>query len=322
MSDIRILFLRGGAIGDFIMTLPALAALRQRWPDAYIELAGYPRTARLAWNAGIINRFVSLDNAGMAGFFSYRPKIPAEQAAYLKLFDLVVSYLYDPDEILALNMRMAGVKNFVRGDPMVKDIHAVEYLFKPLAELAIYPEGAEYPVLPVTPDQAERGRQIIKTDRPVLLLHPGSGSLRKNWPLENFAALAEAVAESGELSPVFLFGEADDAVRSAYAAAEYAWPCREGLDLTQVCDLISACRAFAGNDSGITHLAAAAGIPTVAVYGPSDHTSWGLRGPHTARVFRERSADGAWDGIWPAVAEVKTRLDTLMTKCGGSAGGL
>lgn len=314
MNDIRILVLRGGAIGDFIMTLPALAALRQRWPEAYIELAGYPRTARLAWNAGIINRFVSLDSAGMAGFFSYRPKIPAEQSAYLKLFDLVVSYLYDPDEILSLNMKMAGVKNFVRGDPMVKDIHAVDYLLKPLAELAIYPEGEEFPVLPITPDQAERGRELIYADKPVLLLHPGSGSPRKNWPLENFAALAEAVAESGEMTPVFLFGEADDAVRSAYAASGCVWPCLEGLELTQVYDVISACRAFAGNDSGITHLAAAAGIPTVAVYGPSDHTAWGLRGPHTAKVYQARNADGSWDGSWPAGAEVKSRLDILLAR--------
>ena len=65
----RFLVLRGGAIGDFIVTLPVLQALRDRWPDAYVEIWGYPHVARLALAAGLAQRVVSLDRAEMARFY-------------------------------------------------------------------------------------------------------------------------------------------------------------------------------------------------------------------------------------------------------------
>ena len=69
-KQIRFLILRGGAIGDFILTLPAIAAVRERWPDAYIELIGYPHIANLALAAGLVDHVDSLDRAEMARFFS------------------------------------------------------------------------------------------------------------------------------------------------------------------------------------------------------------------------------------------------------------
>ena len=64
----RILVVRGGAIGDFIMTLPAIGALRERWPEAHIEILGYPHIAELAQGRYYADAMRSIDAKAMTGF--------------------------------------------------------------------------------------------------------------------------------------------------------------------------------------------------------------------------------------------------------------
>jgi len=128
----RILVLRGGAIGDFLMTLPALQAMREQWPDAHIELVGYPHIAELARTGKTIDASRSLDEAGMARLFSKRPDFEDHQLSYLRSFDMVFSYLHDPCNTVISNIERIGVKKVIQGSPLVTDCHAVDHLLKPL----------------------------------------------------------------------------------------------------------------------------------------------------------------------------------------------
>ena len=74
----KILVIRGGAIGDFILTLPVLAALRERFPDVHRELLGYPRVADLALAAGLVDRVQSIDARPMASFFARGGPLPEQ----------------------------------------------------------------------------------------------------------------------------------------------------------------------------------------------------------------------------------------------------
>src|SRR4051794_39055959 len=106
------------------------------------------------------------------------------------------------------------------------------------------------------------------------VIHPFSGSARKNWPLENFRAMAERL---GRVMPVrWCSGEDDPALPDAVRIP----------DLYELGCWIARARLYVGNDSGITHLAAAVGTPVVAFFGPaSDPAVWGPRGEHV-RVMR------------------------------------
>jgi len=276
--------LRGGALGDFIVTLPVLAALRERWPDAYIELAGYPRTANLALAAGLVEKVESLDRADAARLFSLKPRIPAEQAEHLRSFHLVISFLYDPGGVVRRNMLDIGVKQVLYMDPRPSGRHAADHLFRVLEPLAMYAEGEVVPALRVPRVIPERRLPAAAAEGAVVI-HPGSGNPRKNWPLAGFLGLAEITAASGCGAPVFLFGEADFEVRDAYRRAGAGWPVAEGLDICGVAGLLAACRGYVGNDSGISHLAAALGLPSVVLFGPSDPAVWGPRG-RAVRLMR------------------------------------
>jgi ADP-heptose:LPS heptosyltransferase len=289
----RFLILRGGAIGDFILTLPALAALRRRWPDGQIELVGYPHIAGLAVAGGLADHVTSLEQAEVAQYFSFRPSISEEQAAFIRSFNVVISYLYDPSGVVCRNLERAGAKQVIYGTPRVESGHAVEHLMQPLGRLALFPEGLEYPRLTLGADRVGEGRKTVDAvGARVIAIHPGSGSAKKNWPLDRYLALAERLRAAMALTPLFTVGEADEEIRAALeASAAFSILARTGL--VELAGVLSACVGYVGNDSGITQLAAALGVPAVCLYGPTDPATWAPRGPN-ARVIcaPERTSEG------------------------------
>ncbi len=306
-SDPRILVLRGGAIGDFVITLPALRALRERWPNAHIEMASYPRIADLARSGELVDAVISLDRADMARLFSPRPDMPLDQAGYFRSFAFIISYLYDPSGVVKDNLLAAGAKQVISGSPIVTDSHAIDQLFAPLAELAIYADGNERAQLVLSDDHIRSGRERISLigDR-VAAIHAGSGSNDKNWPLDRFVSLGNRIAGETGLTPFYILGEADSEI--AHGLREQA-PDAAVLSDCSLMDLAGALAAsdlYVGNDSGVTHIAAAVGIPVVALFGPSDADLWCPRGtnvrllrgnPPTKQGLAAISADAAWEQI-------------------------
>ncbi|MFH0954106.1 MAG: glycosyltransferase family 9 protein [Verrucomicrobiota bacterium] len=301
----RILVLRGGAIGDFILTVPAIQALRDRWPDAYIELVGYPHIANLALAGGLVDHVESLDRAEIARFFALRYALDERQEEYIRSFDLVISYLHDPDGSVRTNLLGAGAKQVVYGSPIVTQGHAIDHLMKPLEALAIYGERPD-PRLNLRGTQREEETKWLAQQglavRPVAL-HPGSGSPKKNWPLEGFIELARRIRGSGAGAPFFVIGEADAdlAIMLAELAADV--PIVQNHTLVELASVLAGCVAYVGNDSGITHLAAALGIPVVALFGQGEPDRWGPRGPNVCILnapdgdLAKLGVDQAWDAV-------------------------
>jgi heptosyltransferase III len=305
----RILVLRGGAIGDFIVTLPALTALRRQWPQAWIELIGYPHIADLARLGGLADCVRSLDEARMARFFSLRPEFSPEQVAELRAFDLVISYLYDPHAVLRENMERVGVRQLIAGDPIVALRHAVDQMLAPLVTLAIFAEGDECPHLELKRAGVHAARLGLPAPvSRVLAIHTGSGSPRKNWPVERFLELAGRARSQLGAAPLLIHGEADADLLPVLQASGF--PLLPPGDLCALAHVLAACRAYVGNDSGISHLAACVGTPTIALFGPTDPVLWGPRGrsvqiltgggPEGLNRLRVRTVLSAVRAVWPA----------------------
>src|SRR5438445_12354464 len=134
----RILVIRGGAIGDFILTLPAIAALRHHFPEAFLEVLGYPHIARLALTGDLVDRVQSIEARALAGFFARNGELETDLVDYFSEFDLIVSYLYDPDEIFKTNVSRCTQGQFIAGPHRPDDsenLHATEVFLKPLERL-------------------------------------------------------------------------------------------------------------------------------------------------------------------------------------------
>ena len=283
----RILVIRGGAIGDFILTLPAIAALRRQFPQAHLEVLGYPHIARLALAGGLADRVQPIEARGLAGFFARGGTLEPDLMDYFSEFDLVISYLYDPDEIFKTNVCRCAVGQFIVGPHRpdeTETIHATHVFLKPLERLAIFDadpvprlafkhqDSSGRADLPVSPDARQRV--------PTIVLHPGSGSERKNWPETKWAGLIQQVMATTNWDLLLVGGEAEGERLQRLAGVMPPARCSiaQGLPLAELAQRIQSGAAFVGHDSGITHLAAAVGVPCVVLWADTLEEVWRPQG--------------------------------------------
>src|SRR3954468_24424225 len=100
----RILVVRGGAIGDFVLTLPAIKLLRDAYPNARLEILGYKHITALAEKRFYADATRSIEYAPLARFFAKADELATQLTDYFRSFDLVVSYLFDPDKLFEANV--------------------------------------------------------------------------------------------------------------------------------------------------------------------------------------------------------------------------
>jgi len=294
----RILVIRGGAIGDFVLTLPAIRLLRENFPQAHLEILGYKHIIALAEGRFYADATRSIEYGGLSRFFIPGTELPEDLIGYFASFQQVVSYLYDPDHFFEANLRRAGVEYFLHASPTLDDsAHAAQQLAQPLEGLALYLED-KAPVL--FPSEADRqfataylARAFPHADGPLIALHPGSGGERKNWPIANWAALGEPLFHLVPSARLLLVGgEADHTQLAHLREAWRGKPIHTALDLPlpHLAAILQLATLFLGHDSGISHIAAAAGAPTLLLFGPTDPDIWApLTGP--VKVIRAPAND-------------------------------
>ena len=272
----RILVIRGGAIGDFILTLPAIKALRDAYPTAALEILGYKNIAGLAENRFYAQHIRSIESAQLSRFFAKNADLPAELKDYFAGFDLILSYLYDPDLIFETNLQRCGPRQILRAPAKIDTAsHAACQLAAPVAELRIPISDFASKLYPSDEDRYRVGEFLDGLVAPVLALHPGSGSERKNWPLQDWIGLGNHFLKNSAGSLIIVSGEADETqireLQSIWQADRVRFA--RNLPLTDLAAVLEN-TIFVGHDSGISHLAAAAGANCILLFGPTDPAVW------------------------------------------------
>jgi heptosyltransferase-2 len=292
----RILFIRGGALGDLIVTLPTLRLLRERWPGAHIEILGHPRLAEIAVRRFYLDAARSVHHGPLSAFFTPRAVLDPAWMEYIGGFDLVLSYFYDPDGLFRLNLERCKPGEILTHPPRVPDdFHrpAARHFAGMVEPLGLALAGdASSEVFP-SPDDTAGARAFLsglKPDARLVALHPGSGGETKNWPKEQWAELGRRLgAEIPGATLLLIEGEADAAPAEFLAAAWKDLPHLRArwLPLPILAAILREAELFLGHDSGITHLAAAVrkDLPIVALFGPTDPAVWAPPRPGV-RVLR------------------------------------
>jgi len=265
-----------GALGDFITTLPAAAFWRRAHEGERIILLGKPDYAALG--SPPIDEAWDVQARMFAGLFSGRRELEPDLLRKLGQVSsaLVFAWVESP---LPRALANAGVREIVRQDPFppspgpIVDYHL---------SLFAGPKTEEERIPCLTLAGAE-----LPAPAPVVL-HPGSGSEKKNWPIARFLQLSRWFLDRGE-TVAWVLGPAEE--RLIVPDGLMAW---RSLPLADLAARLARSRLFVGNDSGITHLAAAAGTPTVALFGDSDPRTWAPRG---RRVVVVASPTRGMDGI-------------------------
>jgi heptosyltransferase-2 len=284
-------------VGDAVMAVPALREIKRIFAGAHVSLVAKPWVAGLFEGEDVCDETVLLEEGRsrtISGFLA--------TARYLKGLSFDLAVLFQNAFGAALLARASHIP-LVAGYPtdarrLLLDIvvpardggrvHQVDYYLNIAAAVEDRLTGTikvgfekPYPRLSLSGDQARAGRQLLldhglAADAPVALVNPGATNSRaKMWPADHFAEIADRLAEEDAMQ-IAIIGTSSDEAAARDTAALMRSRCASlagRTTIAQLKSLIGCASLVVSNDTGAAHVSAALGIPTVVVFGPTEHFS-------------------------------------------------
>lgn len=285
----RIVVVHQGALGDFLLSLAALQGIARACPSLSFFFRTRPEHFELIAREPQTAGFKSGDAADLALFYLSRGW---EQAALPHGFDgaegaLVFGQTSSIPLAENLAKRLPFTVHWVQSfPPEGVDEHVTRFIAAQLRALGWRLEDVVLRLSPTPPAVGAVASLLAQTGihdgQPIVVTHMGSGGKRKIWPIPGWRTLLGRLARERGERLVTVLGPADDPLREIVhdMARELDLTVMEGLSLSQLAALLSRASAYVGNDSGVTHLAAAMGVPTVALFGPTRPQVWAPLGDH------------------------------------------
>jgi len=292
------LVIHQGALGDFILALPALETIRKAFPHAKSAIMGYPRILELVEKRFYAEDILSIDQKGMATFFVREGALDFRLSEFFKRFDLIVVFGKDGEGTVVGNLRRVCQGQIIPIDsspPWDGEIHLTDHLLKQFTSFGL-PAFDSNPRLHLNESDREWARDfwerkgVTPGERSkVIILHPGSGSKKKVWPLDRFLDLARTLQGHFASKVLIILGPAEgpEVQRAFEGMRPTEFIMAKGLTLVQLGSVMEGCWFYVGNDSGVSHMAAALGLPTIVIFGPTDQRVWSPKGEKTFVVRRK-----------------------------------
>jgi heptosyltransferase-2 len=274
----KILFVTLSNIGDCIMTLPALDALKQRYPDAQLSVVAGPRPRELFDSHLGIHRFIVYDK-----HLGWKEKTKLTHELKSEKFDVVVDLRNSFFQVLlAARYKTSPLWGRPRGIQHMKDRHLYRVYQTLREEFSGKAPPAKNPFLQIKPEDEEAIKSLFKKNNitqkdQVVVVAAGARSDIKRWPREKFAEFISLLDESCGVK-VILVGDKDDVSINRYIARDSK---AKPIDLSgktslaQLACLLSSSSLLVTNDSAVLHLASYLNVPVVALFGPTDELKYG-----------------------------------------------
>jgi heptosyltransferase II len=298
-QSIRRIFIRStNWIGDAVMTTPAMGRVRAAFSRAEITVAANPTVAQLLLHHPACDRIMVYDKKGvhhgLGGLLRFCGEVRRER------FDLAILFQNAIEAAIMTTVagipRRAGYNTDCRGLLLTHSVsgwrrarrfHHTEYYLTMLARLGL--KGGDGRLrLHCTEEELEWAREQLATDGWVAINPGATYGSAKRWFPERFAAVADELA--GEFSARILLvgGPEERSIAEEVAANMRTQPLNLAgkTSVRELMALLSQCRLLVTNDSGPMHVAAAVGVPIVAVFGSTDHTTTSPLAP-SCRIVRE-----------------------------------
>jgi ADP-heptose:LPS heptosyltransferase len=256
----QLLICHRGALGDFILTWPALYALREILPDLHFLGLGRPEYMRLAVKLGLLDSSRDAESSRMIDFFSGR-SIPTAFGVPKG----AVLWLSQGEAVADLLKKTASLPVVLIPPFPSKRMHVGLYHY--LAVQSYFPIKASYPGFPHFPLCVKRGEYA--------LIHPGSGSPSKNYHVQFYLDLAGILRQSNYPDVRFILGPVEGEQIVQRLVGERIDRPKDVVALAQV---LAGASLYIGNDSGVSHLSGILGTQTITLYKTTDPKVWGVVG--------------------------------------------
>ena len=314
----KILFITSNRVGDAVLSTGLLAALVERYPDAQFTIACGPYAAGLFRAVPKLERLIVLDKKSWN-----RHWLDLWKECFGTRWDLIVDLRNSIVSRLLRTEQRTGISRSTGKHKVIENaaVPAAITLSRTAGEgtraLGAAGEDPPAPHIWLDAEAEKEAARLLPAAWPLLALGPAANWPCKQWPIERFAALAQKLtAEGGPLTGAPIVVIADKHEREQIALLLQSIPadkCVEiiGRDLLTVAACLKQCRLFVGNDSGLMHVAAAMGTPTLGLFGPGYEEIYGPWGDHCAFIRTPESRE-----------ELLARLPSLAARGPNLMGGL
>ncbi len=318
-----IVMLHPGALGDLLLAVPAIRRLRLRYPQHRLVICAHEHAAALLKASGLVNEWTAFQGAGSAALFNgTHPEDPV-LLDWLSRCDLAVAWIRDEAGMLAAAFRKCGAADAVVQSPFAQALNAVHQSDRYVEILG--ERAADVPIVSylLKPEdlcgeaQAHLQTYGVSFNRPFALVHPGSGSRHKCVNPEILRSVTEGLDEQG-MQSLLLEGPADrEVMQDLLDHLPHRPILLRDLSLRLLAGVLSLADLYVGHDSGVTHLAALLGVPTVVLFGPTDPARWAPRGPAVAVLQAQPCHCVSWDMVKNCVERpcLKFSPSAILTAC-------
>ena len=289
------LIVRLGALGDIVHTVPAAAALRRAYPEARIDWVVDARHASFARLVTAVDRVIPLERPTLGAWIQLVQTLrPARYDVALDFQGLMKSAIIARASgarrvagFSIWHLREKGARPFYSEvDAGAHAPHVIEKNLKLLSLVGVNSATVEFPLVHSPSPVVEQVRAQA-AGRPIALINPGAAWPNKRWPASRFGEVAAFLKEVRGLDPFVLWGPAEQALAAevvdASAGAAKVVPATTTADLLELSRVAS---LMVSGDTGPLHIAAAAGTPVVAIFGPTDPERNGPWAPDDVVVSR------------------------------------
>lgn len=319
----RLVIVHQGALGDFLLALPIFDGLHRSYPEALIDFCSRPVYEPILQTKTYFGRLYSAESSLLTSLYHDDLWQGTRLAPYLLQARSIFLFGQDRSRILAgrlarlVNCEPHWVRSFPASD---WDQPVTRFLMDQLRKL-----GFEFEYLVPRVDPLPQEKRAVQEwmisvgwsqrSKPIII-HPGSGGREKIWPLNRWWSLLEWLCAKYDHPLLMVLGEADQHLGPfAAGVKELGIRLLENVSLQRLAALLDESKLYVGNDSGVSHLAAAVGAPTVAIFGPTRPEVWAPQGPEV-RVIKsqwDESANLLWSpGASGFDEDVKAVIESVL----------
>ncbi len=297
-----IVVIHPGGLGDVLLSLGALAAMRTALPHHELVLLAGLEVGTLLIHCGVIDHAWPLESGQLSAIFAGGKQLLGEQREVFSRCDLVVGWLNDHTGSLSRTMQELGVSRVILQSPASAEGPHQSERFLQVLQGEIRADVRLSLGLHLSDHVRQAGASALQAGgigqaHSLIICHPGSGSIHKCVRSDMWGTLVQG-CRARQLTPAVVLGPADE--QSALAIQEqniFELPILRPKSVTILAGIVAQAQGFIGHDSGVTHLAALLGVPTVAMFGPTDAQRWAPRGPHVTVVRGGNCACQGWDAV-------------------------
>jgi len=264
----RFLIIYPGALGDILLTCPVLFLLKKTIPNCCIDYVGNPEYLYLLKNE--INNIYDYQSVKLLSIFSPTSSIETECQTWLESYDCIIFWSSRFEAFILKKLK--ALKNpFIIYDsltpPKNYSEHLINFMLKTLKPFGIKFETFRIEDLP---QLSIPHLNYIKSEK--VIVHPGSGSYKKNLPIQTYKKLMDMIKQSLNLNITCILGPAEENIYSVMKNGN--WDLETLQSMNKLCSILKSAKYYIGNDSGVTHLAVQLGINTTAIFVSTNPVIW------------------------------------------------